>query len=110
MADTLQQLGVPRARVALESTSQTTLEQAVNAGAWLQARGETRFVLITAPEHMRRAVGLFTARGLHPIPSTSTIAYGGSPFWRPTGYALQGSEAAIYEYVAWFFYRIRGWL
>jgi uncharacterized SAM-binding protein YcdF (DUF218 family) len=110
LASALEALGVPRARIVEERTSHTTYQQAVNVGAWLKQRGETRFVLVTVPEHMRRAVGVFAAQGLHPICSLSHLRYGGSPAWRPTRFALQGSENAIYEYLAWGFYRARGWL
>jgi uncharacterized SAM-binding protein YcdF (DUF218 family) len=110
LATAVEALGVPRERILEERTSQTTRQQAVNVAALLKARGDTRFVLVTVPEHMRRAAGMFAREGLHPICSLSQLRYGGSPPWRPTRFALQGSEQAIYEYFAWIFYRIRGWL
>jgi uncharacterized SAM-binding protein YcdF (DUF218 family) len=106
----LSQLGVPEARIVQEKASLTTYQQVINVSAWLKARGDTRFVLVTTPEHMRRAVGAFATQGLRPIPSVSPLRYGGSPWWRPTRYALQGSENASYEYFAWCWYRIRGWV
>ncbi len=106
----LRELGVPEGRVVEEDTSTTTLLQGGNVAQWLRQHGEPTFVLVTTPEHMRRAVGVFTALGLHPIPSVSGINYGGPPFWKPTGYALQGSRSAIYEYLAWVFYLVRGWV
>jgi uncharacterized SAM-binding protein YcdF (DUF218 family) len=106
----LEALGVPADRIELESRSRTTHEQAVFVSEWLTTRGETRFVLVTTPEHMRRAVGAFEAQGLLPIPSVAAFRYGGSPAWQPTRYALQGSENAIYEYLAWCLYRVRGWV
>jgi uncharacterized SAM-binding protein YcdF (DUF218 family) len=110
LATALEQLGVPKDRIVLENTSWTTRSQAVNTVAWLRAHQQERFVLVTSPEHMRRAAGLFTKLGLPPIPSVSGVQYGGTPFWRPTEYALRGSTLAVYEYVAWGFYRARGWL
>jgi uncharacterized SAM-binding protein YcdF (DUF218 family) len=110
LALALERLGVPAGRIVRESASQTTYSQGANVSAWLAARGETRFVLITAPEHMRRAVGVFAKHGAHPIPSPSVIQYGGRPAWLSTGYALEGSRAAIYEYLALAFYRMRGWV
>jgi uncharacterized SAM-binding protein YcdF (DUF218 family) len=106
----LTELGVPKTRIVQETTSTTTRQQGENVVDWLRQHGETRFVLVTTPEHIRRAAGVFGALGLDPIPSVSSIAYGGPPFWKPTGYALQGSRNAIYEYGAWVFYRARGWL
>jgi uncharacterized SAM-binding protein YcdF (DUF218 family) len=110
LASALEALGIPATRIVQESTSLTTHQQAVNVSRWLRERGETRFVLVTAPEHMRRAAGVFLAQGLQPIPSVSDLRYGESPPWQLTRSALRGSESAIYEYVAWWFYRLRGWL
>jgi uncharacterized SAM-binding protein YcdF (DUF218 family) len=110
LATALEQLGVPPSRIVMEATSKTTYGQVVNVSAWLQAHGQARFVLVTAPEHVRRATQAFAARGLQAIPSISNLRYGGTPFWWPTGEALAGSENAIYEYFAWCFYRSRGWL
>jgi uncharacterized SAM-binding protein YcdF (DUF218 family) len=110
LALALERLGVPGERIVLESVSQNTYAQGANVSAWLAARGETKFVLVTAPEHMRRAVGVFATHGAHPTPSMSVIQYGGRPPWLPTGYALEGSRNAMYEYLALGFYRLRGWV
>jgi uncharacterized SAM-binding protein YcdF (DUF218 family) len=110
VAGGLESLGVPRSRIFLESQSHNTHEQIVNTSAWLRGRGEDSFILVTTPEHMRRAAGVLEKQGMHPIASVSHLRYGGRPFWRPTRSALQGSENAIYEYLAWCLYRARGWL
>ena len=109
LAAALVRCGVPEADVVQESSSPTTRDQAVNVGRLLRERGETRFVLVTAPEHMRRAAGAFRALGFEPLPSPSWLRYGGRPFWRPTLYALGGSTGALYQYVALVYYRLRGW-
>jgi len=110
LARALQSLGVPPARIFFESQSRNTHEQVVNTSAWLRDRGEPTFILVTTPEHMRRAAGGFSKMGLQPVPSVSALRYGGVPAWRPTLYALEGSESAIYEYFAWCLYRARGWV
>lgn len=111
MQNALIELGVPQERIQLESQSRTTREQVLNTGAWLRSRGIERFVLVTSPDHMRRAAGTFKKAGFSPIPSISQLRYGGtSPLIWPTRYALQGSEAAIYEYMALIYYWLRGWL
>ncbi len=110
LAAALEALGIPAARISLESRSRTTYEQALNVGEWLKARGRPPFILVTTPEHMRRAAGALEKQGLHPISSVSALRYGGGPAWHLTRYALQGSEHAIYEYLAWCLYRARGWL
>ena len=103
-------LGVPAPRIEVEGRSGTTYEQVLGCADWLNAHAVTTFVLVTSPEHMRRAVGVFRAQGLSPIPSPSKIQYGGSPFWRPTSYAFEGSVSAVYEYLAIGFYWWRHWM
>jgi uncharacterized SAM-binding protein YcdF (DUF218 family) len=110
LAAALERRGVPAAAIVQESSSRTTREQAVNVGRLLQGRDGRRFVLVTVPEHMRRAVGVFRALGFDPIPAPSPLQYGGRPFWRPTFYALRGSAGAIHEYLALAFYKLQGWI
>lgn len=102
-------LGVPGDRIVVEDQSATTREQSERVTAWLRSHGEERFVLVTTPEHVRRANGTFQALGVTPVVSPSDIKYGGAPFWYVTRYALSGSSAALYEYAAVVLYRIRGW-
>jgi uncharacterized SAM-binding protein YcdF (DUF218 family) len=106
----LEELGVPRNRIAVESRSKNTREQALLSLEWVRAQGSGTFVLVTTPEHIRRANGAFLALGARTVPSPSAVQYGGAPFWLPTGYALSGSSAALYEYSAVAFYKWRGWL
>jgi uncharacterized SAM-binding protein YcdF (DUF218 family) len=108
LANALTDMRVPRDRITLDAGSYTTRQQCEHVAAWLRARGVSMFILVTTPEHMRRARGVFQRMGLTPIPSASEIAYGGAPFWRPTRYALQGSHNALYEYIALVSYRLRG--
>jgi uncharacterized SAM-binding protein YcdF (DUF218 family) len=110
MAAALERQGVPAARIVEEPASRTTREQAVNVGRLLRERGDTRFVLVTVPEHMRRAAGAFRALGFDPVPSPSALRYGGQPFWLPTLYALRGSSGALHEYMALAFYKLQGWI
>jgi len=108
---TLVDLGIPEDRIEEENTSRNTREQATNVVALLRRRNIDRFILVTSPEHMMRAMALFDRAGLHPTPSISWLRYGGTyPILWPTKYALQGSEAAIYEYMAVVYYWARGWL
>ena len=110
MRAALVRLGIPEYRIVLERESRTTREQAANVAAMLRQRGISDFLLVTSPDHMRRAVGVFEKSGLNPVPAVSQLRYGGTaPFW-PTRYALQGTEAATYEYIALAYYWVRGWL
>jgi len=108
LAHALQSLGVPAERIVVDPVSRNTWQQATNIIEWLRAHGEHEFVLVTSPEHMFRAEQAFIAQGLPPRPSLSSLRYGGAPAWRPTLFALQGSEQAIYEYLAIAYYQVRG--
>jgi uncharacterized SAM-binding protein YcdF (DUF218 family) len=111
MQAALVELGIPRDRIELERQSRNTREQAWNVAVWLNSRKIDKFVLVTSPEHMRRATALFEKAGLHPTPSVTQLRYGGpgAIVW-PTHYALEGSQAAIYEYIAFIYYWMRGWV
>jgi uncharacterized SAM-binding protein YcdF (DUF218 family) len=110
----LLEAGVPEARLVLESASQDTHEQALALVPLLQARGVDRFVLVTSPLHMRRALGAFRAVGLHPIPSASAqhseTSSAAQRRLLPDENALHASQMAFREMLALGYYAVRGWL
>ena len=114
LRDALIQLGVPAARVVLDSQSPNTHAHAVSMKAMLSARGVSRFVLVTSATHMPRAVAAFHDVGLQPIAAPapwhgdSDPSTAASPLL-PSADALALSQEAIYEYAGSFYYRIRGW-
>jgi uncharacterized SAM-binding protein YcdF (DUF218 family) len=110
LSDALQTLGVPATRIECEDHSTTTYQQAVRIRAWIGAHDNAPFVLVTAPEHLHRALATLKKFGTCPIASPSALQYGGAPFWRPTRFALEGSRSAIYEYLACAFYTWKGWM
>jgi uncharacterized SAM-binding protein YcdF (DUF218 family) len=115
LREVLVKLGVPADRIVLEARSTTTREQAVQTAALLGARGATRFVLVTAPGHMVRALRAFKAQGTQPIPSASSYtsvpeAAGWLDRLRPTRAALIQSDWAVYEYLARIYYLAQGWI
>jgi uncharacterized SAM-binding protein YcdF (DUF218 family) len=59
----LDQLGVPRARVMLESRSRNTAENAVFTKEMVQPKPGERWLLVTTAWHMPRAVGSFRRAG-----------------------------------------------
>jgi uncharacterized SAM-binding protein YcdF (DUF218 family) len=109
LADALVSLGVPRARIVVDRDSINTYEQSVRVAALLPG---PRFVLITTPIHLRRAVALFEARGFHPVPAPSSAATPEETDASrlPNLSSLQQSEFALYEYLAVANARARGWL
>jgi len=113
--DLLLRAGVPADRILLESTSRTTHEQALNVAPMLKARHWERFALVTPPAQMPRAVAAFAAQGVEPMPAAAP--YRSSPLpgspparWRPNSGALNVSARAAYDYLAWGYYWMRGWL
>lgn len=114
MLEELVAAGVPADRIWLESHSGSTREQAENLARLLEAHGVERFVLVTSPIHMRRALASMRAAGLDPIPSPSAqhseghIVTGGGLLPHPA--ALDASHAAMREALALVYYRLQGWI
>lgn len=106
MRDELTARGVPAERISVEQGSTNTYEQAVNVAALLRRDGVHRFVLVTAPVHMRRALAVFRRAGLDPVAAASRSALRPALAWFSVS-ALRGSEAACYEYVALIGYWLR---
>ena len=114
MRDQLIKLGVAADRILLESRSTNTREQAVFSAEILRQRGITTLVLVTAPEHMSRAVGTFKGLGFTVVPAVSSFR---SPapesLWdriRPSRGALLQSDWAVYQYLARVYYWLQGWM
>jgi uncharacterized SAM-binding protein YcdF (DUF218 family) len=114
MRDSLVKLGVPPDRILLESKSSNTREQAAYTADLLRKRNVKSIVLVTAPEHMHRAVGTFEALGFSVAPSVSAFkAPETDSMWarlRPNRGALVQSDWAMYEYLARVYYWLQGWL
>ena len=113
--DLLIHAGVPPERILLESASRTTREQALNVAPMLKAHRWERFALVTPPVQMPRALAAFAAQDVQPIPApapyrSAPIAGSRPARWRPSGGALNVSARAAYDYLAWGYYWMRGWL
>jgi uncharacterized SAM-binding protein YcdF (DUF218 family) len=112
IAEALRSVGVPRDRILVEDESLTTQQQAVLVTRLLKSRGIGRFVLVTSPAHMSRALAVFRARHADVVPSAAAIASDYRPqrrFFVPNGESLEISDAAIYGYAGLFYYWARGW-
>ncbi len=112
LQDALLDFGVPASRILLESASGDTYEQALNLKRMLAARGVERFILVTSPTHMRRALAAFEAQGLQPIPAISAQHGVGflenSVAFLPNADALHASWMAMREIVATLYYALAG--
>jgi uncharacterized SAM-binding protein YcdF (DUF218 family) len=107
------QAGVPNAIVVEDVTSRTTREQAQQVKTILDARRVTRFVLVTSPMHMRRALLVFRATGMAPVPSAAPIRsshLAASPWLLPDDGSLTVFDESLYDIAALTYYWARGWM
>jgi len=94
----------------VEDASLTTWDNARLSAPLLQTSGAQRIVLVTHAWHLRRALPLFEAQGLHVIPaglqfSSTRID---SPFdLIPTPNGLRDSTFALHEWLGILWYKLR---
>ena len=113
MAVDLKSLGVADDRIVEESQATNTREHALFVPPLLKARGVKQFVIVTSQQHIARALKVFRAVGLQPIPSSPEFFVSlGRPLemFLPSGSALDTSSAMIYEELATVYYWVRGWI
>ena len=114
IAEWLVRGGVPADRIIRESESTTTREQALLVAPLLKERHWERFVLVTPAVQLPRAAGVFRAQGVEPIGVSAPFLFEDErkdpPGWVPVNGALRVSERALYDYLAWGYYWLRGWL
>lgn len=92
--DIMKMLNLDLSRVAFESSSRTTWENAVNAKKLAQPKPGERWVLLAPAAQLPRAVGSFRKNGWNmlPWPTDYTV---GAPVWWPQG--VTGRFDAIAE-------------
>ena len=113
LRDAMIAVGVPATAIVQESASQTTRDQARLVAPVLRAHNAGRFVLVTSPTHMRRALAVFRAEGLDPVPSVAPLRsehLKPPPLLLPSADALWLSDQVVYEYGATAYYWWSGWL
>lgn len=111
MADALEAVGVPADKIALDLNATNTFDHPRTIRPILEANGVRKFVLVTSPPHMRRALAVFHAAGLDPVPSVSLLRsdHLDPPlFFLPNDDSLLLSNASLYEYGGWAYYFLRG--
>jgi uncharacterized SAM-binding protein YcdF (DUF218 family) len=113
LRDVVVKAGVPPSAVVEEPESKSTRDQARLVGPILRRHRAQRFVLVTSPMHMRRALAVFRAAGLDPVASIAPIRSEQllRPGWlMPNDDSWMLSDMAVYDYVALMYYWGRGWL
>lgn len=127
MAALARTLGMPAEAQLIEDRSRSTRENAVFTGELLasptdaassarQPAGQNRvtlprIVLVTSPEHLRRAVGSFRAVGFQVVPGPAPYPHqpeAMSPW--PSFHRAAVLAQVLYERAALVAYRARGWM
>jgi uncharacterized SAM-binding protein YcdF (DUF218 family) len=113
MRDALVQLGVPEARIILDTAWGNTHDEAVHVAPMLRSLHARQVVLVTSDVHMRRSIGAFRAQGVEAIPAIARDPYLSLPRREkilPTKYGLETSGAVAHEVFGIVYYRARGWI
>src|SRR5262249_25378993 len=113
MAAALEEAGVPADRVLEDREAKTTHDHPRTVEPLLGAHRVRRFVVVTSPTHMRRALAVFRKAGFDPIPSVSldrSEHLNPIPWLRPNDESILLSNSAVYDYLAWVEYWLRGWV
>src|SRR6185295_8970327 len=69
LRDAMVTLGVPAARLIVETESRDTHDEAVIVAPMLRNLDVEHVVLVTSGTHMRRSLGTFRAQGIRAIPA-----------------------------------------
>ena len=103
-------LGVAPARMAFESKSRNTFENAVMTRALVQPKPDDRWLLVTSASHMPRSVGIFRKAGWTVVPyPVDYRTFGDRRDFRPTTLALeslQRLDLALHEWFGLVAYRL----
>ena len=117
----LVELGVPRGAIILEPDGRTVYESAIETREILDAKGlDTTVILVTSAVNIRRASLTFTDIGMKVIPAPTDFntvnPYEDSSYrfvladFLPNAQALLLTTEVWEEYLALFYYFLRGWL
>lgn len=102
-------LGVPPARIRVETVSHNTREAVLAVAPILEAMGARTVTVVTSPYHQRRA----TAAARRAWPGVVVRAFPATPSaWRPERWWASSSSrrVVVTEYAKLLYYRVRGWL
>jgi uncharacterized SAM-binding protein YcdF (DUF218 family) len=112
MRGQLRRAGVPEDRIWLDTKSQNTRQNAVNAAEILRGHGLRRAVLVVDARSMPRAAACLRKQGIDVVAAPSRfrsfdpIQVELLPDWR----AIKGNDDTLHELVGLAWYRLRGWI
>ena len=113
-AQLARELGVPGADIILLTEPDDTEQEAAQAAPIV---GAAPLVLVTSASHMKRAVAIFRAAGMNPVPAPTVHRIKDAPmteFWPGTAFpqprSLDNTTRAVYEYLGYLWSWLRGTL
>ncbi len=111
LAAYLREEGISPDRIAVETRSRNTRENAVESARIVAAHGWRRLLLVTSAWHAPRALACFRAVGLTPdvLPVDHHATDGSDESWLPRATALAVSTDMLRELVGRVVYRIAGY-
>jgi len=112
MRTAIVELGVPPDKVLIEAVSKTTHDEAREIARMLAGRPKEPIVIVTSPTHLPRAIAVFRAAGLDPVPSASPYASDHSldtSRWAPSDVGLILFDTLVYDTMSGVYYWLRGW-
>lgn len=115
--DYLEEIGIPKRKVWLESESQNTKQNAEYTAAILKEEGveDETILLCTSGYHMRRSIACFEKQGLKVMPYPTDSKIGERKFWLPdiilpSAYTLSYWQVLFHEWVGYISYKIMGYI
>lgn len=112
MRDALLQLGLPSARIVLQTKSRNTYEEAVDDSELCRSLKIDRVVVVTSELHMRRTIGAFRAAGVTAVPAIARdppAARSRRDWLLPSDLGLLMGGAIAHEVFGLGYYTARGW-
>jgi uncharacterized SAM-binding protein YcdF (DUF218 family) len=112
LRDAMAALGVPAARLIVETQSRNTHDEAVIIAPMLRNLAVEHVVLVTSGTHMRRSLGAFRAQGIRAIPAIARDPYSAmswSDWILPSDLGLWKSSSVVHEIMGLIYYTARGW-
>lgn len=108
MAELLTIVGVPESEIEVDSGAKHTVDSAIRLKSSLAS---AEFFLVTSAGHMPRALGVFRAQGVNPVPAPTDYQLpldSSSASMRPAPFHLLVSDLAVHEYAGLLWYRLSG--
>jgi uncharacterized SAM-binding protein YcdF (DUF218 family) len=112
MRSALLDLGVPSDHFVIEAESKTTRDEALVIARMLSDKRTPPIALVTSATHMPRALAVFRAAGLEPIPAVAQYKSEHSLEhlrWLPNDLAFVMFDGLVYDTAASWYYWLRGW-